>query len=56
MYELNMQQTEDVGGGWVIPVLALIVGTIALGVTTVGNLDELGDFKDGLKDGFNSVK
>jgi hypothetical protein len=45
MYELNVQQTGEIGGGWVIAVLALAVAVIAAA-------DELEDFGKGFKDGF----
>jgi lactobin A/cerein 7B family class IIb bacteriocin len=47
MQTLNLEQVEEVNGGWV----PIAISLVALAVATMGNLDEIEEFGKGFVDG-----
>jgi hypothetical protein len=52
MKSLTKEEIAEVNGAGIIPIVALVVSAIGVGIGALANADKIGAFIDGVADGY----
>jgi|GEM_PF-4425738 len=52
MRALSQNEIVEVNGAAIIPIVALVISAVGVGIAALANADKIGAFIDGIEDGY----